>query len=137
MVATRAVGRGQAQAPQLAPHRGDVLLGGDPGVGAGLDRVLLGGQAEGVVAHRVQHVVARHALEAAEDVGADVAERMADVQTRAARVREHVEHEQLAAGRPTFFGSARGPAGFGASNVCSASQRSCQRASISAASAAL
>ena len=61
----------------------------------GLHRVLLGGQAEGVVAHRVQHVVAVHPLVAGEHVGADVAERVADVQARAARVREHVEHVEL------------------------------------------
>ena len=38
------------------------------------------GEPEGVVAHRVQHVVAVHAHEAGVDVGADVAERVADVQ---------------------------------------------------------
>ena len=43
------------------------------GMGAGLDRVLLGGQAEGVPAHRVQHVEAAHALVAREDVGGGVA----------------------------------------------------------------
>ena len=59
----------------------------------GLDCVLLGGQTERVVAHRVQDVLAVHALIASEDVGADVAERVTDVQTGAARVREHVEHE--------------------------------------------
>ena len=63
----------------------------------GLDGVLLGGQAERVEAHRVQHVVAGHALVPAEDVGADESERVADVQPDAGRVREHVEHEQLLA----------------------------------------
>ena len=62
-----------------------------------LDGVLLGRQAERVVAHRVQHVVAAHPHEAGEDVGADVAERVADVQARPRRVREHVEHEELLA----------------------------------------
>ena len=70
----------QAQPAQLASVVGDVLLGGDPRVLAGLDRVLLGGQAEGVEAHRVQHVVSGHALEAGVDVGADEAERVTDVQ---------------------------------------------------------
>src|SRR5262249_23733644 len=46
----------QAQPAQLAPVGGDVLLGVDAGVDAGLHGVLLGGQAEGVEAHRVQHV---------------------------------------------------------------------------------
>ena len=40
---------------------------------AGLDGVLLGRQTERVEAHRVQHVVAGHPLEAGEDVGADEA----------------------------------------------------------------
>ena len=38
------------------------------------------GQAEGVVAEGVEHVAARHAVVAGEDVGADVAERVADVE---------------------------------------------------------
>ncbi len=82
---------------QLAPHRGDVLVSRDPRVLPGLERVLLGRQPERVVPHRVEHVVARHALEARVDVGADVAEGMADVEPGAARVREHVEHVELRA----------------------------------------
>ena len=80
---------------QLAPHRGDVLVSRDPRVLPRLERVLLGRQSERVVPHRVEHVVARHALEARVDVGADVAEGMADVEPCAARVREHVEHVEL------------------------------------------
>ena len=60
-----------------------------------LHRVLLGGEPEGVVAHGVQHVAPVHPHEAGEDVGADVAERVTDVQALAARVREHVEHVEL------------------------------------------
>ncbi len=71
---------GQAQPPELAAHVGDVGLGGDPRVLAGLDGVLLGGQAEGVVADGVDDVVPLHAQEAPEHVGADVAERVADVE---------------------------------------------------------
>jgi hypothetical protein len=74
-----------------------LVLGGDPGVGVGLEGVLLGGQAEGVVAHGVHHVVARHAQIAGVDVGADEAERVAHVQTNARGVREHVEHVALGA----------------------------------------
>ena len=119
---------------QLAAHGGDVRLGGDARVLAGLHRVLLGREAERVVAHRVQHVVAVHAHEAGVDVGADVAERVADVQAGAARVREHVEHEELAPVGDGVepVGSAR-PMGLGVQNVCSASQRSCHFASISLA----
>ncbi len=91
----------QAERPQLALHVGDVRLGRDPGVLTGLHRVLLGGEPERVVAHRVEHVEAGHPLEPGVDVGADVAQRVADVQTRPARVREHVEHvELLAVGEP-------------------------------------
>ena len=124
-----------AQPAQLGADRRDVGLGGDPRVLPGLDGVLLGGQAEGVVAHRVQDVVAVHPPEPAGDVGAQVAQRVADVQPRARGVREHVHHEELgpvgdplearrSAGRP---GSACGtcprpPSGpASASSICWAS----------------
>ena len=64
---------GEAERLELAPVDVDVAPGGLARVGAGLDRVLLGGQAEGVPAHRVQHVEAAHALVARDRVGADVA----------------------------------------------------------------
>ncbi len=77
---------------------------------------------------RVQHVVAGHALVAGVDVGADVAERVADVQTRAATGTGTCRGRRAWAGRrPARSRSASGPVGFGASNVPSASQRSCQR----------
>ena len=59
---------------------------------AGLDRVLLGGQAERVITHWVENIMTGHPLETADDVGGGVAFRMADVEARAARVGEHVEH---------------------------------------------
>src|SRR5262249_44719534 len=64
---------------------------------AGLDRVLLGGQAERVPAHRMEDVVALHALPPRDDVRADVADRVADVEARPRGVREHVEHVELLA----------------------------------------
>ena len=85
---------GQAHAAQLALHRDDVLLGRRARVLAGLHGVLLGGQAEGVVAQGVQDVVAAHHPEAADHVGGDVAQRVADVQARAGGVREHVHDEE-------------------------------------------
>ena len=45
----------------------------------------------------MQDVVALHAAEAAEHVGADVPEWMTYVEPRTRGVREHVEHEQLGA----------------------------------------
>ncbi len=89
----------EAQRPELAAHVGDVRLGRGPRMLAGLHRVLLGRKPEGVVAHRVQHVVAAHAHVAREHVGADVAERVPDVEACATRVREHVEHVELAPAR--------------------------------------
>ena len=86
---------GQAQAPQLAAHDGGVLPDGDGRVLAGVDRVLLGGQPEGVEAERVQHVAAAHALVAAEHVGADVAQWMPHVQPDAAGIGEEVEQVEL------------------------------------------
>ena len=86
---------GQAQSPELAPHRGDVRLGGDAGVLPRLHRVLLGRQAEGVVAHGVHDVVSRHALVPGVHVGADVSQRVADVEAGAAGVGEHVQHVEL------------------------------------------
>ncbi|MGX1093623.1 hypothetical protein RKD47_004304 [Streptomyces albogriseolus] len=85
----------QAQPAQLDLHVLDVGLGGHARVRAGLHRVLLGGQAEGVEAQGVQDVVPGHALEAGVDVGGDVAQRVADVQARARGVGEHVHDELL------------------------------------------
>ena len=64
----------------------------------GLDGVLLGGQAEGVPAHRVQDVISPHPLVAANDVGGGIALGMADVQAGAARVGKHVEDVELGPG---------------------------------------
>ena len=70
-----------------------------PRVLAGLDRVLLGGQAERVEAHRVQHVEAGHPLVTARTRRCRCSPAGARRAARAARVREHVQHVQLGAGR--------------------------------------
>ena len=88
---------GEAEGVELALEVLDVLGGGDLRVRAGLDGVLLGGQSEGIPAHGVQHVIAIHALEAAPDVGGGVALGMADVESRAGRIRKHVQHVELLA----------------------------------------
>ena len=77
---------------------GDVLRRRLGRMRAGLNGVLLGGQAERVPAHRVEDVEAAHPLVAREDVGGGVAFRMADVQARPARIREHVEDVKLGTG---------------------------------------
>ena len=74
---------GEAYAVELAAVALDIAGGGDFGVLAGLDGILLGGKAEGVVSHGVQHVEALEPLVSGEDVAGDVAERMTDVQPRA------------------------------------------------------
>ena len=88
-----AVVKAQTHAVQLAAHIRDVLLSGDTRMLAGLDRILLGWQAEGVIAHGVQHVLALHAVVAADHVGGQIAERVTDMQALARRVGEHVHGE--------------------------------------------
>ena len=88
---------GQTQATQLAAHIGDVFFRRDARVLAGLDCVLFGGQAEGVVAHGVQDVVPVHAVEAGDGVGCDVAQGVSDVQSLTRGVGEHVEEEERGA----------------------------------------
>src|SRR5690349_17092824 len=61
---------------------------------AGLDRVVFGRQAEGVVAHRVDDLVARAPAEVRDGVADRVVLEVADVRF-AGRVREHLEHVGL------------------------------------------
>ena len=89
---------GQAHAAQLAAHIRDVLVRRDSRVLTGLDGVLLGGQAERIVAHRVQDVVALHAAVARERIGRDVTQRVTHVQALTRGVGEHVENEVGLAG---------------------------------------
>ncbi len=71
--------------------------GRDAGRLAGLDRVVLGGQAEGVVAHRVDHLEAVAAAEVGDRVADRVALEVADVGlTRG--VGQHLEHVGLRLG---------------------------------------
>ncbi len=106
------VGRGDLAVPViaeaerlgLAPHVDDVLGGRQRRVRARLDRVLLGGQAEGIPAKRVQHIEPFHPLVAGDDIAGGVAFRMPDVQTLAARIGEHVQHVVLRPGRIAVLG---------------------------------
>jgi hypothetical protein len=74
----------------LASERLNVFLGGDAGMGSGLDRVLFGGQAEGVPADRVQDVEASHALVAGNHV-ADRVDPDVPHMDAAGGVREHLQ----------------------------------------------
>ena len=79
---------GQAQGFQLALEAGHILGGDDFGVDVVLQGVVLGGQAESVPAHRVEHVITVLAALAAHDIQRSVAAGMADVQSRARGIRE-------------------------------------------------
>ena len=80
---------------QLPPEGLDVRGSGDRRVLAGLDRILLSGQSERVIAHRVQDIEAVHPLVAADNVGGGVTFRVPYVEARAAGVGEHVEHVEF------------------------------------------
>ena len=83
---------GEAQQLDLPLDVGDVLRRRFARMDTMLHRVLLGRQPEGVVAHRVQDVVAQHPREPRDDVRGRVALRMPHVQTGAAGIGEHVQH---------------------------------------------
>ena len=91
----------EADTVQLLAVARYVLHSGDFRVLTRLDRILLGGKAEGVVAHRVKHIEAFQTLVAGKDVACDVSQRMPDMQARTRRVREHVQHVEL--GLVAFF----------------------------------
>ena len=80
----------QAQRVQLTRHVLNIRHRGRARVRTRLDGVLLRRQTESVVAKRVQHVLAQHAVVAREDIRRDVAQRMTHVQARAGGVGEHV-----------------------------------------------
>ena len=81
------------------------------GMGAVLDRGVLGRQAEGVPAERMQHVEAAHPLHARDDVADHVVADVADVRVPR-RVGEHLEAVELRLGRVLgdLEGRARPPA---------------------------
>ena len=60
-------------------------------IAAAPDGLVLGRLAEGVPAHGMQHVVALHALEAAECVGGHIVLEMADVEAGAGRIGKHFQ----------------------------------------------
>ena len=89
---------GKAEGLELAAEVVDVGLGGDAGMLAGLDGVLLGGETEGVPTHGVEDIESVHALVATDDVGGGVSFGVADVEASAAGVRKHVEDEVFGLG---------------------------------------
>ena len=116
----RGPSRTRSRALHLLAEVVDVLPGGDRRVDPGLDRVLLGGQAERVPAGGVQHVEAAHALVAARRCRSPCSPRGG---RRAAR-------------RPTGTGTCRGSSTWGV--TCPRWRgRSCARPSTAASAARL
>ena len=87
-------GVADAEALQLPLHVGDVVERRCLRVRAGLDRGVLGRQAERVPAERVQHVEAAHPLHARHHVADDVVADVSDVRV-SGRVREHLQAVEL------------------------------------------
>ena len=77
---------------ELGAEVGDVFGRTVRRVHAMLNSILLRRQAEGIVAHGMQHVKAFQAFVAAKDVGGNIAQRVAYMQARAAWVRKHIQH---------------------------------------------
>ena len=75
----------------------DIVHGSHLGVLTGLNGILFGRQAIGVVAHGMQHVETLQAFVARIDVACNVAERVTYVQSGAAWIGEHVEHIEFRA----------------------------------------
>ena len=83
---------------QLPPEVVGVAPGGDARVRARFHRVLFRRQAEGVPAHRVQHIEAAHALVARNGVGADVALGVPHMKPLARGIGEHIQHIEFGPG---------------------------------------
>ena len=79
-----------------------VVDGSHLGVLTGLYCILFGGQAIGVVSHRMQDVESLQTLVSAIDVRGNVTERMTHMESGAGRIREHVEDIELRLGRVDF-----------------------------------
>ena len=60
-----------------------------------VDGVLLRRQPKRVIAKRVEHVMPHHAQKAGINIGRDIAKWMTHMQTRTARVREHIHDHEL------------------------------------------
>ena len=71
---------GEAQALELALHLGDILLRPNGGMHPPIDRRVLSGQAKGIPAHRVQHLVALHPSHPGDRIGDRIVADMAHVQ---------------------------------------------------------
>jgi len=82
---------GESKPFDLSAEVFDVGFGGDGGVGAGFDGVLLGGKSKGVPTHGVKYVVTVGFFVAGQDVGGGVAFGVSNVQSSSRGVGEHVQ----------------------------------------------
>jgi len=89
---------GNAPRLELALHAGNVRYRPLTRMSSTLDRGVLRRQAERIPSHRVENAEALHPQKPEECVAEDVVPAVADVEV-ARRVREHVEHVVLLAGR--------------------------------------
>ena len=89
----------ETQHAQLTAHVLNIGHRGGARVRTGLDGILLGRQAEGVITQRVQDVLAQHAVKASVSIRRDVAQRVADVQAHAGGIGEHVLDVELVLGQ--------------------------------------
>jgi len=85
---------GAAESLELILHLCDVLLCPGCGLYSPLIGGILGGQTKGIPAHRLEHVLAAHSLEASHRIGNGVDAHMAHVEI-ARGVWEHGEHVVL------------------------------------------
>ena len=98
----------EAEALQLGPHGGDVAVGPVARIHLPLDRRVLRRQAEGIPAHRMEHVAATHPLHPGDHIGDHVVAHMAHVQVPRG-IGEHREGiEGLAAAGPGLRGGSGG-----------------------------
>ena len=84
----------EAQLLQLVAHPGNVVVRPGLGIDAALDGGVLGGQAEGVPAHRMQHREAPRPFEARDHVAQRIVSHMAHVQPPR-WIGEHLQHVVL------------------------------------------
>ena len=61
-------------------------------MGSGLDGILLGRESVSIKTHRVQYIEALQAFKTGKNIGSDIPQRVADMQTRARRIRKHVKY---------------------------------------------
>ncbi len=97
---------------ELAAEVGDIIVRRDSGVDTVVDRILFGGKTKCIIAHRMQHVKPFQSLIAGKDIAGDITEGVADMQTRAAGIREHIQDIEFRFGRIVghFIGAVRYPA---------------------------